>query len=493
MTTGLFSLLEAAAEGAAPSGARELIVQGSYLVASVLFILGLRSLTRPTAARLGMQQAAFGMLFAVIGTLLNHEIITYQWIITGLVIGAIAGYPMAMKVPMTAMPQFIAFSHAFGAIAATLVGIVEYRHAYGAPPDGGLQLGLSHGTAAALGFEVLFGALTVTGSFMAFGKLQELITGRPITFKGQNALNMLLIAVALGSFGWLIVHPEAGWAFYTVAGLALFLGISMVLPIGGGDMPVVISLLNSYAGLAAAATGFAIGNNVLIIAGALEGAGGLILSLMMSKAMNRSFSNIIFGAFGSAPSSGPKKPGEVREAKSVSAEDAAMQLAYAGSVVIIPGYGMAVAQAQHVCRELMELIEKKGGEVKYAIHPVAGRMPGHLNVILSEAGIDYGALLTDVDDANRVLQTADVAIVIGANDIVNPDAEDDKGSPLYGMPIFRPWTAKTVYVIKRGKGTGFSGVENPLFFRDNTLMLYGDAKTVLGTLVKEIKALDEGH
>jgi NAD(P) transhydrogenase subunit beta len=351
---------------------------------------------------------------------------------------------------------------------------------------------MTHGLAAALGFEVLFGALTVTGSFMAFGKLQELITGRPITFRGQNAVNLLLMGVAFASFGVLIVHPETTWAFYSMVGLALFLGISMVLPIGGGDMPVVVSLLNSYAGLAAAATGFAIGNNVLIIAGALEGAGGFILSMLMSKAMNRSFANVIFGAFGSAPAAAAKR-GETREAKSIAVEDAAVQLAYAGSVVIIPGYGMAVAQAQHICRELMELIQKKGGEVKYAIHPVAGRMPGHLNVILSEAGIDYGTLLTDVEDANRVLHSADVAVVIGANDIVNPDAEDDKSSPLFGMPIFRPWTAKTVYVIKRGKGTGFSGVENPLFFRDNTLMLYGDAKNVLGSLVKEIKALDEGH
>ena len=490
MIGNVFALI-ASTEGATLSGPQELIVQGSYLAASVMFILGLRSLTRPNDARLGMQQAAVGMLFAVIGTLLNSSILTYQWIIIGLVIGAIAGYPMAMKVPMTAMPQFIAFSHAFGAIAATLVGIVEYRHAW-TPGLDGVAPGMTHGLAAALGFEVLFGALTVTGSFMAFGKLQELITGRPITFKGQNAANLLLMAVAFASFGVLIVHPETTWAFYAMVGLALFLGVSMVLPIGGGDMPVVVSLLNSYAGLAAAATGFAIGNNVLIIAGALEGAGGFILSMLMSKAMNRSFANVIFGAFGSAPAAAAK-PGEAREAKTAAVEDAAVQLAYAGSVVIIPGYGMAVAQAQHICRELMELIQKKGGEVKYAIHPVAGRMPGHLNVILSEAGIDYGTLLTDVEDANRVLQSADVAVVIGANDIVNPDAEDDKSSPLYGMPIFRPWTAKTVYVIKRGKGTGFSGVENPLFFRDNTLMLYGDAKSVLGSLVKEIKALDDGH
>ena len=470
-------------------GSRDLIIQASYLAASVLFILGLRSLTKPPQARLGMQQAAMGMLFAVIGTLLNSNILTYQWIIIGLVVGAMIGYPMAMKIKMTAMPQFIAFSHAFGAIAATLVGVVEYRVRSGATGEEGL----SHGLAAALGFEVLFGALTVTGSFMAFGKLQELITGRPITFKGQNAVNLTAMVVAFGALIALIINPMNGAAFYTILTLAFVLGISMVLPIGGGDMPVVISLLNSYAGLAASATGFAIGNNVLIIAGALEGAGGFILSLMMSKAMNRSFGNIIFGAFGAAPTASAGVKGEAKEPKSITPEDAAVQLAYATSVVIIPGYGMAVAQAQHVCRELMELIEKKGGEVKYAIHPVAGRMPGHLNVILSEAGIDYGALLTDVDDANRVLATADVAMIIGANDIVNPDAEEDKSSPLYGMPIFRPWTAKSVFVIKRGKGTGFSGVENPLFTRDNTLMLYGDAKGVLGSLVKEIKALDEGH
>ncbi|GDX87418.1 NAD(P) transhydrogenase subunit beta [Gemmatimonadota bacterium] len=471
---------------------RDLIIQATYFVASILFILGLRSLTKPTQARLGMQQAAFGMLFAVIGTLLNAHILSYQWIMIGLIVGTIIGYPMAMKVAMTSMPQFVAFSHAFGAIAATIVGVVEYRHMHTIDAMGNMP-GMSRGVAAAIGFEVLFGALTVTGSFMAFGKLQELITGRPITFRGQNAFNITLIAAAFVSLGVLIYNPDTTWAFYTLVSLGLFLGVSMVLPIGGGDMPVVISLLNSYAGLAASATGFAIGNNVLIIAGALEGAGGFILSLIMSKAMNRSFANIVFGAFGSAPAASTKAGGPTKEAKTITAEDAATQLAYAGSVVIIPGYGMAVAQAQHTCRELHELIQKKGGKVTYAIHPVAGRMPGHLNVILSEAGIDYGALLTDVDDANRVLASADVAVIVGANDIVNPDAEEDKSSPLYGMPIFRPWTAKTVFVVKRGKGTGFSGVENPLFTKDNALMIYGDAKGVLGNLVKEIKALDEGH
>ncbi len=339
---------------------RDLLIQATYLAASIFFILGLRSLTKPTQARLGMQQAALGMLFAVIGTMLNAHILTYTWIVIGLIVGAAIGYPMAMKVAMTSMPQFVAFSHAFGAIAATLVGVVEYMHAWHVGPAGEI-VGMSRGIAAAVGFEVLFGALTVTGSFMAFGKLQELITGRPITFPGQNALNITLIAVAVGALGWLVYNPEASWAFYLILALGLFLGVSMVLPIGGGDMPVVISLLNSYAGLAASATGFAIGNNVLIIAGALEGAGGFILSIMMSKAMNRSFGNIIFGAFGAAPAASAKKDGgPAKEAKSITPEDAATQLAYAGSVVIIPGYGMAVAQAQHTCRELHELIQKKG-------------------------------------------------------------------------------------------------------------------------------------
>ena len=318
----LFALFRLLEDGPQINGTRDLIVQASYLAASVLFILGLRSLTRPDTARRGMQQAAAGMLFAVVGTLLNSGILTYQWIIIGLVVGAIAGYPMAMKIPMTAMPQFIAFSHAFGAIAATLVGIVEYRHAYTPNEVTGLTPGLSHGVAGALGFEVLFGALTVTGSFMAFGKLQELITGRPITFRGQNAVNLALIAVAFGCFGMLIYQPETAWAFYAMVALSLFLGVSMVLPIGGGDMPVVVSLLNSYAGLAAAATGFAIGNNVLIIAGALEGAGGFILSVMMSKAMNRSFANVIFGAFGSGAPAAAKAKGEAKESKTITAEDA---------------------------------------------------------------------------------------------------------------------------------------------------------------------------
>ncbi|MEO7965258.1 MAG: NAD(P)(+) transhydrogenase (Re/Si-specific) subunit beta, partial [Gemmatimonadaceae bacterium] len=355
----------------APSTTIELVIQLSYLAASIMFILGLRSLTRPDRARLGMQQAAVGMLLAVVGTLLHQGIVTYGWILAGLAIGAAIGTPMATRVPMTAMPQFIAFSHAFGAIAATLVGVVEWRHGTENSAEG-----LSHALAGALGLEVFFGALTITGSFMAFAKLQELITGRPITFKGQNFVNAIIGIGALVSFVMLIVAPSTPWAFYGLLSIALILGVSLVLPIGGGDMPVVVSLLNSYAGLAASATGFAIGNNVLIIAGALEGAGGFILSILMSKAMNRSFASVLFGAFGAADTvSGTGLSAEGLTVKSMSPEDAAVQLAYARSVIVIPGYGLAVAQAQHQVRELAELIEKKGGEVRFAIHPVAGRMP----------------------------------------------------------------------------------------------------------------------
>ena len=481
MTVAAFPLLAVAIEGAATG--RELVAQATYLAASVMFILGLRSLTRPEAARLGMQQAAVGMLLAVVGTLLHQGIITYTWIIAGLAIGTALGYPMAMKVPMTAMPQFIAFSHAFGAIAATLVGVVEFQHGVA----GGE--GLSRGVAAALGFEVFFGALTITGSFMAFGKLQELITGRPITFGGQNILNALVFAGGLVCFGSFVASPDTAWAFYGLVTIALFLGVSLVLPIGGGDMPVVVSLLNSYAGLAASATGFAIGNNVLIIAGALEGAGGFILSVLMSKAMNRSFANVLFGAFGSAPAAAAGgRTSEGLTVKSISAEDAAVQLAYAKNVIVIPGYGLAVAQAQHQVRELAELIEKKGGEVRFAIHPVAGRMPGHMNVLLAEANLPYDKLL-DMEEINSDFPNADVALVIGANDVVNPAARHDTASPIYGMPILDADKAKAIFVLKRSMAAGFAGIENELFYDPKTFMLFGDAKSSLTKLVSEVKQL----
>jgi H+-translocating NAD(P) transhydrogenase subunit beta len=457
---------------------RETFTQVTYLVASILFILGLRSLTKPDTARRGMQYAAIGMLVAIIGTLVQHEIVRYDWIIGGLILGTIIGVPLGTQVPMTAMPQRIAISHMFGALAATLVGVAEYwLH--------GAELGSAK--MAAVGFEVLFGALTITGSFMAFGKLQEIITGRAVTYKGQNAVNITLFGVTLIMFGYLIFNPGNAVVFYSMIALALMIGVFMVLPIGGADMPVVISLLNSYAGLASAATGFAIGNNVLIIAGALDGASGFILSIVMSKAMNRSFQNVIFGAFGAAPTVSTKTATGL-SVRSISAEDAAIQLAYAKLVIIVPGYGMAVAQAQHQVRELAELIEKKGGEVKYAIHPVAGRMPGHMNVLLAEANVPYDRLY-DMEEINGEFERADVALVIGANDVVNPAARNDKSSPIYGMPILNADKAQNVIVLKRSMNPGFAGIENELFYNDKTSLLFGDAKASLSKLVAEMKTV----
>jgi NAD(P) transhydrogenase subunit beta len=459
---------------------REAVTLVTYLTASVLFILGLKGLTKADTARRGMQYAALGMLLAVIGTLIKQEIVSYGWIAAGMVIGTIIGWPLGTRVPMTAMPQRIAISHMFGALAATLVGIAEYyTHMRSGIP-------IRRPIMAALGFEVLFGSLTVTGSFMAFGKLQEILPGRPITYKGQNAVNIGVFFLTIVMFVYLIARPDAQVVFYGMIAIAFVIGISLVLPIGGGDMPVVISLLNSYAGLAAAATGFAIENSLLIIAGALDGASGFILSIIMSKAMNRSFGNIIFGAFGAAPESGTAEV--VGEMKEISVEDAALQLAYAQRVIVVPGYGLAVAQAQQVVRELADQVEKRGGEVKYAIHPVAGRMPGHMNVLLAEANIPYEKLL-DMEEINHEFASTDVAVVIGANDVVNPAARTDKSSPIYGMPILDVDKAKAVFVLKRGKGKGFAGIENALFFDDKTRMIYGDAKGTLSKLVNEMKSV----
>jgi NAD(P) transhydrogenase subunit beta len=461
---------------------RELLVQATYLAASILFILGLRSLTRADSARRGMQQAALGMVIAVCGTLLHHEIVSYRWILAGLVIGSIIGYPLGTMVPMTAMPQRIAISHVFGALAATLVGIAEY---YTHLREG---IAISTPLMAALGFEVVFGALTVSGSFMAFSKLQELISGRPHTYRGQNVMNISLFVATLAIFAYLLVNPGDARLFYLMVGMAFLFGFLLVLPIGGADMPVVISLMNSYAGLASSATGFAIGNNVLIIAGALDGASGFILSMVMSKAMNRSFGNVLFGAFGSAAAGGSAQSAEGLTVKAISVEDAAMQLAFARMIIVVPGYGLAVAQAQHVVRELADLIEKRGGEVKYAIHPVAGRMPGHMNVLLAEANVPYDRLV-EMDEINSQFPQADVALVVGANDVVNPAARNDASSPIYGMPILNVDQAKGIIVLKRSMNPGFAGIENQLFYDEKTSMLFGDAKQSLTKLVAEVKSL----
>jgi H+-translocating NAD(P) transhydrogenase subunit beta len=454
-------------------------IQLAYLLAAFLFITALRALSRPDSARRGMQLAAFGMAVAILATLFQARIVSYEWIVVGVAVGAIAGYPLGVWVPMTAMPQRIALSHAFGALAATLVGIGEY------------VIGVSGGTlvrstVAALGSEVFFGGVTVTGSLMAFGKLQEILPGRPLIFRGQNTINALLFAACCFCVVWLIVFPTHAVIFSVMVALAALLGILFVLPIGGADMPVVVSLLNSYAGLAAVATGFAIDNNILIIVGALDGLSGLILAMAMSRAMNRSFANVLFGAFGSTNAATAVATAAEGEMSPTTAEDAALRLAYAQRVIMVPGYGLAVSQAQHQMRELGELIEKRGGDVRYAIHPVAGRMPGHMNVLLAEAGVPYDKLI-DMDEINDRFVEADVAIVVGANDVVNPAARTNPASPIFGMPILKVEDAKSVLVLKRGKGKGFSGVENDLFVGPKTSMLFGDARQSLLDLALQVK------
>jgi len=451
-------------------------IELSYLLASILFILGLKGLSHPETAKRGMHLAEFGMLMAIIGTLMHHEIVSYTWIITGLAIGSLIGLAMGVWVPMTAMPQRTALSHAFGAFAAALVGISEFYRSGGH---------LETITMSALGFEVMLGSLTTTGSLLAFAKLQGLVRGTPLTYRGQNIFNMALLALTIGIFIYLVVVPGSMPLFFTMVGLAFVFGLLLVLPIGAADMPVVMSLLNSYAGLASAATGFVLSNNVLIIAGTLDGFSGFILSILMCRAMNRSITNVLFGAFGSAATAtgrdGPQ--GTMRE---VSMEDIATQMAYAKQVVFVPGYGMATAQAQHTVRELAQVLEKRGVTVKYGIHPVAGRMPGHMNVLLAEANVPYSSLY-ELEQINPEFPSTDVAVVIGANDVVNPDARDNPSSPIAGMPILEVDRAKSVVVLKRGQGKGFSGLENPLFFKPVTGMLYGDAKDTLSRLVQAVQ------
>jgi NAD(P) transhydrogenase subunit beta len=456
-------------------------IELTYLIASILFILGLKAMSHPDTARKGMFLAEAGMLMAVIGTLMNKEIVSYEWIIGGLVLGSIVGALMAIWVPMTAMPERTALSHAFGAAAAALVGIAEYS----IQSSMGLIAQLPRFKVGALGFEIMLGALTTTGSLIAAGKLKGVIKGTPIQFKGQNAVNMLVFLTMFGCFIYILLNPAAQPVFYAMVGLAVLFGVMLVIPIGSADMPVVMSLLNSYAGLAAAATGFVLGNNVLIIAGTLDGFSGLILSILMCKAMNRSITNVLFGGFGAvvAEAAGAGAGGTMRE---ISPEDAAVQLAYAKKVVFVPGYGLATAQAQHAVRELANKLEERGVEVKYGIHPVAGRMPGHMNVLLAEANVPY-EVLYEMDQINPEMSTTDVVVVIGANDVVNPDARDNPKSAIAGMPIIEVDRAHSVIVLKRGQGRGFSGLENPLFFKSVTAMLYGDAKASLTNLAQAVQ------
>jgi H+-translocating NAD(P) transhydrogenase subunit beta len=450
------------------------LIESTYLIATALFILSLKFMSSPATARHGVWAGEIGMLLAIVGTLLNAGIVDYRWVAIALVLGSIIGVPLGM-VHMTAVPQRTALSHCFGALCVTLVGASEF---YLQSPN------VPKFTMSVLAMEVILGSLTFTGSLMAAGKLQEWLPQRPITFKGQNFVNLGLLAGTVCVAIFLVMHPERADLFPIILGVPLMLGVMMIIPIGGADMPTIISLLNSYAGLSAAAMGFVLNSKLLIIAGALDGASGFILSVNMSKAMNRSFTNVVFGAFGQEQA---KVGGaaEERPVKSATPEEAAAILGAASKVIIVPGYGMAVAQAQHKVRELYDTLTKRGVDVKFGIHPVAGRMPGHMNVLLAEADIPYDKLM-DIDDANSDFPQTDVVLIIGANDVTNPAARTDKNSPIYGMPILDVDKARTVMVIKRGMSPGFAGIDNPLYYMDKTLMLFGDAKAFVGSIVREL-------
>ncbi|MGC1450109.1 MAG: NAD(P)(+) transhydrogenase (Re/Si-specific) subunit beta [Candidatus Sulfotelmatobacter sp.] len=450
------------------------LIEIIYLIASALFILSLKWMSSPATARHGILAGEIGMVLAIAGTLLHHGIVDYKWIIIALVLGSGIGIPLGM-VQMTAVPQRTALSHAFGALCVTLVGTAEF---YLRSPN------VPKFMMSVLSMEVILGGLTFTGSLMAAGKLQEILPQRPITYKGQNLVNLLLFLVALGSAVYLVLHPEAKVFFPIIVGVSLIFGVLLVIPIGGADMPTVISLLNSYAGLSAAAMGFVLDSKLLIIAGALDGSSGLILSIIMSKAMNRSFTNVLFGAFGQVQASAAAGE-EAKPVRSATPEEAAAILLAANKVVIVPGYGMAVAQAQHKVRELYDALTKKGVDVRFAIHPVAGRMPGHMNVLLAEADIPYDRLI-EMDEINGDFPQTDVALIIGANDVTNPAARTDHSSPIFGMPILDVDKAHTVMVIKRGMSPGFAGIDNPLYYLDRTLMLFGDAKQFVGGIVREL-------
>ncbi|NQZ68234.1 MAG: NAD(P)(+) transhydrogenase (Re/Si-specific) subunit beta [Lentisphaeria bacterium] len=478
---------------------KAMIINLAYIAASILFITGLKRLSSPATARQGNAISALGMLIAIIAVLCDNQIISFQWIIVGIIAGSIIGAFAAKRVEMTGMPELVALFNGFGGISSLLLGWSEFHKLFDNQPSGVYErvnnlASIKYwesGTLAAIILAVVIGGITFTGSLIAWAKLSEKINSKAFVFSGQKVVNAGLLGTSL-ICGILFCYSNGSMLeykysfFIAVAVLSLILGVLAVISIGGGDMPVVISLLNSYSGLAACAAGFVIQNNVLIVAGALVGASGLILTNIMCKAMNRSLANVLFSGFGSATTSSSKK-GEVQgEAKPIVVSDAYLILEAAQSVLFVPGYGMAVAQAQHAVRELGELLDENGCDVKYGIHPVAGRMPGHMNVLLAEANVSYD-LLVEPDDVNPTMEMVDVCVVIGANDVVNPDARDDESSPIYGMPIIEVDKARTVFVLKRSMSSGFAGVQNPLFFNDNTRMLFGDAKASISGIVAEFK------
>ena len=456
------------------------LIDFAYIAAAVLFILSLKWLSSPATARHGVIAGEIGAALAVAATLFNPALVQYKWIAVALIIGAAIGIPLGM-VRMTAVPQRTALSHAFGALSASMIGIAEY---YVRAPH------VTKFSMVEIAMEVIIGSLTFTGSLIAAGKLQGILPQRPITYRGQNIVSLSVLGTAIVIAIVLTIHPEYMHLFPAVVGVALLFGVLLVTPIGGADMPTVISLLNAYAGLSAALLGFVLNSKVLVVAGALDGSSGFILSVIMCKAMNRSFTNVMFGAFGQVQA-GAKAVVEERTVRSANAEEAAAILSATSKVAIVPGYGMAVAQAQHKVRELYEILTKKGIDVRFGIHPVAGRMPGHMNVLLAEADIPYDRLF-DMDDMNSDLPQTDVALIIGANDVTNPAARSDQSSPIYGMPIIDVDKAQTVMVIKRGMSPGFAGIDNPLYYVDKTLMLFGDAKAFVSDIVRELAGTHHG-
>ncbi len=452
----------------------EFVINLAYAASALLFAFGIKMLSSPASARRGNMVSAIGMALAILVTLLDQQITSWMWIVAGMAGGSIVGLLAARLVAMTSMPEMVALLNGFGGIASLLVAWAEYA-------KGGADFEAYSSVTVAI--TALIGGVTFTGSLIAWAKLKEVMTGRPILFMGQQLVNGLVLVGIVALTVMFALDPTCNMSFYLLIGLALFLGILAVIPIGGADMPVVISLLNSYSGLAACAAGFIIYNNVLIVAGALVGASGIVLTVIMCKAMNRSLSNVLFSGFGATTQQASGEQGEV---KALSAEDAYYVLEAAASVVFVPGYGLAVAQAQHAVRELAELLEENGCEVKYAIHPVAGRMPGHMNVLLAEANVPYEQLV-EMDAINPVIDMVDVAVVIGANDVVNPAALDEESSPIYGMPIIEVHRARTVFVLKRSMAAGFAGIQNKLFFGQNTRMIFGDAKATITRLVAEFK------
>jgi H+-translocating NAD(P) transhydrogenase subunit beta len=451
-----------------------------YILSAVLFILGLKGLSSPKYARRGMFLAAFGMLMAIVGTLFHPEIVNYRWIAIGLVIGSIVGGSMGLRIPMTAVPQRTALSHSLGALAASLIGISEYVRHVGA--------GLDSVKMTTIGLEVVIGSLTFTGSLMAAGKLQGLLPGAPMTYRGQNVFNITLLTAVVGTVIYLVFAPAASTLFFVMVGLALLFGFLLVIPIGAADMPVVIALLNSYGGLADASMGFVLMNKIQIITGSLDGTSGFLLSLLMCRAMNRSAVNVLFGAFGKVAK---EEVGPAAEAmgtvRSITPEELTVLFDSIRSVIIVPGYGLAVARAQHGVSELAKLLFTRGIDVKYAIHPVAGRMPGHMNVLLAEANVPYDQLYT-MEQINPYFPEADIALVVGANDVTNPAARNNKSSPLYGMPILEVDRAKSVIVLKRSLRPGFAGVDNELYYNPKCMMLFGDAKESLNQLFAALKS-----